>query len=480
MSGGIAVRGGVANRLAEVDANLQLQVAMNVDPAKSGSIRFFSENDPGAVTGTAELLSPETSQDYRLRVGLDTPVFLDVLNATAQDTGKYRYDTSTLTTTFPGGGILLNGAANTAAGSTAYSTRHQFPMAGGAELYAECTLALNAVPPSNFTLDIGLGLIPTSAPFAPTDGVYFRITSAGIYGYMNNGGESGTTTFMAAGDIGINKNRRLVLTISAKHVEFWVDDVMIGERDIPDGVQGPFLSNALPWFARLTQPGTAGAICQAKIGAIAISLGDYAYSMTSSHIMARMGSHAYQGQGGSAMGSTAQWAVSADPAAALILSPVTPQALGLGGQARFLGPATGTTEGVIFSYLNTITTTAVQGKTLLVSGVNLSCVNLVNSVNTTATVLAWSVAFGHTSISLATAEAATTKAPRRKGLGFMTWPIGALVGTMPTNGDVERAWDVPIAVNPGEYFQIVCKCPLGTATATQAIWVIADVDAQFM
>ena len=94
---------------------------------------------------------------------------------------------------------------------------------------------------------------------------------------------------------------------------------------------------------------------------------------------------------------------------------------------------------------------------------------------TSASVLQWSLAFGHTAVSLATAEAATTKAPRRLALGLMAWPIGAAIGAKPSDGDLVLQLDSPIYVNPGEFFAFVAKFVIGTATASQVIWGTATV-----
>ena len=58
-----------------VDANTNVKVALPNTPAQVGSVRLMSENDSGTVTGTPYLRSPETSSDYRLRVGVDTLFF---------------------------------------------------------------------------------------------------------------------------------------------------------------------------------------------------------------------------------------------------------------------------------------------------------------------------------------------------------------------------------------------------------------------
>ncbi|MFN7611026.1 MAG: hypothetical protein ACK5QX_08840, partial [bacterium] len=59
---------------ADVDASGRALVRLPdaTTPADVGGVRLFSENDAGDVTGEAYLYSPETDEDYRLRVAQDT------------------------------------------------------------------------------------------------------------------------------------------------------------------------------------------------------------------------------------------------------------------------------------------------------------------------------------------------------------------------------------------------------------------------
>ncbi len=111
-----------------------------------------------------------------------------------------------------------------------------------------------------------------------------------------------------------------------------------------------------------------------------------------------------------------------------------------------------------------------KGGVWLFRGVRIDAVNTGAAVATTATTLQFSLAFGHTAVSLATAEAATTKAPRRVALGYMTWPVGAAIGAQPQTGELFIDFgDAPIYVNPGEFVALVGKFLVGTATASQTI-----------
>jgi hypothetical protein len=92
------------------------------------------------------------------------------------------------------------------------------------------------------------------------------------------------------------------------------------------------------------------------------------------------------------------------------------------------------------------------------------------AVATTATVIQFSLAFGHTNVNLATAEAVNAKAPRRVGIGFASWAIGAPIGDQPKGGKIMfDTGDAPIFVNPGEHIALVGKFLMGTATASQVI-----------
>ena len=52
---------------------------------------IFSENDPGTITNARYVLSPETDDDYRLRVAHDHILDRETFNYTAQNTGKHSH-----------------------------------------------------------------------------------------------------------------------------------------------------------------------------------------------------------------------------------------------------------------------------------------------------------------------------------------------------------------------------------------------------
>lgn len=85
----------------------------------------------------------------------------------------------------------------------------------------------------------------------------------------------------------------------------------------------------------------------------------------------------------------------------------------------------------------------------------------------------WSLAFGHTAVSLATAEAAATKASRRIPLGVQAVTAAAAASTVLAT--VSQRFDSPIIVNPGEFLQTVKK-KVGTAPSAGVVAHIVTFD----
>jgi len=102
--------------------------------------------------------------------------------------------------------------------------------------------------------------------------------------------------------------------------------------------------------------------------------------------------------------------------------------------------------------------------------INLTTENGGITLNNVGKIQLISLAYGHTAVSLATAEAAAAKAPRRIPLGIASWAIGAAIGSQPQCGRIQvDLGDAPVFVNPGEFVQLVGKFLAGTATASQVI-----------
>lgn len=462
---------------ADVDASGRMLVRLPdaATPANVGGVRLFSENDDGSVTGEAYLYSPETDEDYRLRVAQDTALDEEVFNYTAQNTGKHNFGNTTLAASWATGGLLFNsGSITTTTTGARLRTYATFPLMDPGTLNVAATVAFSAQPVANTLIDFGLFLDGAANPFAPTDGVFFRLTSAGLQGVINhNGSEATTSAFTFTYTAG--RFYAFLIVVHEREVHFWIDNVLYATLETPVGQGQPYMAESLPFAMRhAIVGGAAGGVLQATLKNYSVSIGGLQISDTLGEINNRsLG--AYQGLSGGTMGTLASYANSADPTASAALSNTAALVTGLGGQFRFNAAATAVTDGIVCSFQVPAATVSTRNRRLKINGIRIDCVNTGVAVATTATVLQWSLAFGHTAVSLATAEAATTKAPRRIPVGLMTWPIAAPVGAGPDKGALTLDFESPIYVNPGEFFAFVAKFIIGTATASQVIWGTATV-----
>lgn len=471
---GLRIEGSLTGNVVEVDASNRMLVRLPdaATPGNVGAVRLFSENDSGDVTGTPVLLSPETDADYRLRVAHEGVFDSETFNYVAQSTGKHVYRTTTLAIAWTAAGLITNSAnITTTTTGASFATYAEFPLIGSALLYAEVTGSFTALPVTNVIVDFGMMRIATTNPFAPTDGAYFRLSSAGLSGVINyNGTETSTGPLDFTYEI--NKKYQFLIVIHERGVDFWIDSTLYGTVATPEGQGQPCMSSSLPFAIRhAITGGAAGAALSFAVNDYNVNVGGPNIAMSASVMGQRMyGS--YQGLSGGTMGSLATYPNSTNPTAAAPSNTALTANLpaGLGGQGLVTAAVAAAMDGIWGSFQVPVGTVNAQGRRLVIRGVYVDLVNLGAAVATTATVVQFSLAFGHTAVSLATAEAATAKAARRVPLGFATWPVGAAIGQAPQGGVINRDFgDAPIFVNPGEYVALVGKFVVGTATASQTI-----------
>lgn len=441
-----------------------------------GKVRIFSENDAGLFTGTPELASPETDHDYRLRVSNDQMLDNEILNYTAQNTGKHSYTNTTMTNAWAVGGMTTNASGiTTTTTGTLFTTRAFFPILGSATVFCEQAVSFDAAPNSNTIIDFGLFLPNAANPYAPADGAHFRLTSAGMQGIINfNGTETSTGIIPASSDTPLvpwaytlNKKNQYIISISQRSVEFWIDNEKVGEIMVPAGQGQAIASASLPWSMRhAIVGGAAGAIIKATLSYYAVSVGGpQMFSTLSTQGNRLFGS--YQGMSGGTLGSLAQTGTITTGNAAN-LAPAVPTTTtaalgsGLGGLFWETNTAAVNTDLIIMSYQVPAATVSLPGRRLCLRGLYLAS-HVQTVVVGGPNVRQYFLAFGHTAVSLATAEAAGTKAPRRIHLPILqTVAAAQAVSTLlATTTNFVDFGDAPVYVNPGEFIQL-CVRKIGT------------------
>ncbi len=471
-----AIVGASSGTGADVNASRQLKIVPETDaatnPGNVGGFRMFTQNDAGSVTGTPSLGAPETDDDSRIRVATEAIFDMETFNYTAQNTGKHAYRNTTMTATWAANGITTNsGNITTTTTGIEVNSYAEFALIGTSQLYCEMRASFTAQPTTNTIVDFGLLRMSTANPFPVSDGVHFRLTSAGLFGVINhNGTETTTAPFSFAYEN--NEKYQFIISTHETNTQFWIDGVLYGEIETPVGQGQPFMSTSLPFgFRHVITGGAAGSALSFVLNDYVISIGGPNIALTAS-VMGQRVYGSYQGLSGGTMGSLATYPNSTTPTAAVPTNTALTANLpgGLGGQGYVTAQAAAATDLIFGSYQVPAGTANVQGRRLVLRGIYIDAVNLGAAVATTATTLQWSLSFGSTAVSLATTEAAAAKAPRRLPLGFMTWPVGAAIGQQPQNGPISvDLGDAPVFVNPGEFIQLVAKFVVGTATASQVI-----------
>lgn len=492
-----AIHGGSGtSNVADVDADFNLNVTLPTTDAYTGKVRMMSENDPGTITGAALLRSPETSPDFRLRVGVDTNEFTYTFNATAQNTGIWAHAFTTMTMTQSAGFLNVNaaGTSTVANNYASLQTKRYFALLGApTPLSIETTFQITATPTANEVFLTGLGVANTSNE--PVDGVWWELSSAGLKGCARyNSGVTDKVTLIAnPATIALNSNSKYVIVLSERELEFWIDDVLYGTLSVSVAQSQPFLATALPYFIVKYNSALVGSSPNMiiKVGDVTVTYMDTILNRPFSHVQASMGLTG-QGQDGGTMGANTFFTNSALPTTALPVNTALTANLPT-GVAGGRGLATlwnlAATDMILTQAQVPTGGVNQTPRQLVITGVTLSAVSATAAWAAPAAgihSLMFGLYFGGTAVSLAQTESgsfvtATAKAHRRKFLGFMNWTTGASpIGTAPDRGGISVRFDTPVVVNPGEYVGIFCQMHNGAAAAAGGLLFTYEFDHYYL
>lgn len=474
------IGGSSTANVGNVDAGYNQNVALTNTPALVGAVRMQSECDPGVITGTVDLKAPETNADYQLRMTAEVRGDSEIFNYTAQNTAKHGTVSTAMTQSWSGGFWTSNASAITTINTgVSLRTYQQFALPPDATAYIVTFAALNAALATNTSIDFGLVSLGAATPFAPTDGVSYRITSAGFEGVVTYNGvavSTGVLTFAYAP----NQVYAFLIIVSAVSTDFYIDNIKYGSVPRPVGNGTAWLSSSLPYSVRhAIGASAAGTALGLKVSGYEISFGGSSTAMPLITQLALQGCMGSQGQSGQTMGTTAIGVGNSSTPAALVPANNTAAAgsLGLGGAVWETDTVAIGTDGIICSFANPVGTIAVPGRSLLVYGMRIDSACQV-ALTGGGYIELWTAAYGHTAVSLATVEGVLTKAPRRVVLGQRT--VAAAAPALTGLGTITIAFVVPIAVQPGEFFAVVKKKTSGT-TSSAGVWAHAiQVDAAWV
>ena len=319
-----------------------------------------------------------------------------------------------------------------------------------------------------------IGAFAATGITSPTSGSFFRYGSNGdLHGVSISvtGAESTTGVIPTPS---LNVAHDYTIWIMGKTIVYQIDDVVVGSIPLGNTAASPVTSESSPFCARLYNASLTSTAQQVYLHRCVGALYGGTYGYDRQFLAALGGDIGSQGVVGAGTGYLANWANSAAPASAT-LSNTTAGYANVGGQFQFTAVSGSETDYALFAFQVPAQTATNQGRTLVVHGINISTFNMGAAVATTPTLLQWGIAYDGTAVALSTADAASTKAPRRVPLGCQSLPVGLAVGgNVP---DLCVDFRQPLSVNAGNFLHVILKIPVGTATASQIVRGVVTINA---
>lgn len=423
--------------------------AFNVD--SSGNLKALLANISTSPTGQLVTTSPQL-------------LFYDQIDGTTLNSNIWMTSTSTMTVTQASNFINLNAGSSTTSGAYARVTSlKSIGLIDNEVAIVAFSAKVNTIPETNAVMELGLFAATTTS--APTDGCFFRWGSDGTFkAVVNYGGVETLSAAITAPTINVMHSYSII--IAATYVAFVIDYTgptslvsPVATIPTPTGQPFPVATARLPMTARVYNSGIPGTAPTMSLGSVIALQAEFQSNKPWGDTLSGMGRGQYNDP--LLFTQTGNHANSTDPVSAT-LSNTAAGYTTLGGRFQFAAPATATTDFALFAYQ------VPTGFQFYCTGIAISSMNLGAAVATTATVLDWTVGFGASAVSLATADAVGTAwAPRRVDLGLQSFAIGAAIGARDT--DIVRLFPTPQVVDAGKFFHVIVEVPLGTATASQVI-----------
>jgi hypothetical protein len=467
---------------ANVDADFNLNVNLPVPEEQAGFACASSEVDAGSVLGTRLQRALEVTDDYRLRVAVDSLWLNKAFTGAILDAGFTQIATTMTYAQAAGFGVLNAGNATASGNTIRLSTKKSMPLFGTFGLHIETQLREANPTATNTQSEWGLGLMVGTA--APLDGVFWRRLSGGqLQGVVNFGGVETTTNINTANVVGrggtssysatdVNK---YVIVVANDEVFFWINDILAGKIKTPANQGAPTASQALPLEFRVVNTGVASAARRIEVGFINVLLGSGDTTRPWTAAMAANGNGSYQTQLGTAVAATSNSGITA-LAAPTFTANTAPAINALGGKWISPSPLPAGTSGLatiadvhypIFSYLNPAGTAAIPGRDLVVTAIRIGETVASAVLGATYTHLEWIVGVGSSAATLATADAVgppTTTSPKRQNVGSQSFLATAPAGTVAPGFHVPL--ETPLVVPPGTYLHVILSLIGNAATGT--------------
>jgi hypothetical protein len=475
--------GGSVSGKANVDATFNLNVNTPVNEGTAGFVALSSEVDAGTVMPSRTNRALEVSEDYRLRVGVDT-MWLNKAFASAILDPAFVQVATTMTYVQANGFGVLNSASAVANGNTInLSTKKNFPLFSTFSTVIETHLREANPTSTNSSSEWGLGLMTGVA--TPLDGVFWRRLAGGqLQGVVNFAGIENATNITTTavpgrsgtGSYSATNVNKYVIVCHVGSVEFWINDILCLRTDTPTNQGAPTQSSSLPLQFRVVNSGVASAGRRIEVGFAGVQVADAITARSWPASINGNGGSSIQTQQGTAVAQTSNSLITA-LAAPTFTANTAPANAALGGKWITTSPMTVGTSGLatvadvhypLFSYLNPAGTVAIPGKDLVIRGIRVGETVVSAVLGATYTQIEWLAGFGSSAATLATVDGVgppTTVSPKRIHLGSQGFLALAPAGTTAPGFFIDFG-DAPQVVPPGSYLHIIVSFLGNAATGT--------------
>lgn len=479
---------GKANVGATNAGTYALNVITPTDADAAGFAHASTQVDSGAVTGSPYVKELESTEDYRLRIGVDSVLFQHSFEGTIIARDRIQQNDTTATAAQTNGNLTLNSGSSVTSGQgTNVRTYRTFPLYTSAQTWGEIIQAETNPTSTNSISEWGFGYC-SGVTAQMTDGVIFRRTSGGqLYAVVINNSVDVVTQALTmssvpggdgSGTYDETERNHYLIAVHNDEVQWWCNDTLLYKTYALAASSSITSSTALPLMSRVYNSGAASSARQIQIRMWSVNQGDFATNKPWSHQLAGSGGGAYTVQPGSTSGptvsrgatATAGWPNSAQARGAGTWTATTAPAVNsLGGQ--WVSPAISTltseADYPVFAYLNPAGTATLAGRTLYITSVRWGNTVATAAASTNSINLNFIVGVGGTAANTSTADAAAAWGPRGIVVDTIPFKSTAAIGDY-VPGGVYDADASPLVVPPGCYLFWIVR-PYGTVTSNTLV-----------
>lgn len=450
--------GSLKATLLDNSNNSVINVA-DTQPTVFSGLTIFGKNDESLIPIRTDRLGSQAVALYNL-------LFLDSFEGTTLHPVRWTSTATTMAATQSSiAGVTINSGSITTI-NTGYNLQSstRFLKSQRAPLQTKIRARLNHY--NNSVINLGFA---DSSTFngAPTTGAYWQVSATGVLQPVLTYNSVDITGTSVAFDI--TKYYTFDIYADDDEVVFTIQDsftgLLISKQSIPLPLTAQKLwsSTALPLQIQLYNTGVAPSTASQVLltDVVVLSLDANKLKLWPHSISSLSRSSVFNPFTGA---QAATWSNSAEPASAT-LSNTAAGYTTLGGKFQFAAVAGAATDYALFGFQ------VPSPANLIITGITIDTWNTGAASATTPTLLTWALGIGSTAVSLATATVT------RIGLGAQSIPVASAIGFATTQ--INKQFQTPLVIPANRWVHVILRMPVGTATASQIIAGMVNIEGYF-